>query len=208
MMKRISTIITAGGAAAALTVALCAAPSSATTASTWTVKPGGKASGSGAAQVKDTKTGTVAKCSTLKLTATAKSGTGLPGAKLVKITAATFTGCTIGPISVSVAPHGLPWYLNAVSYSSGVTTGTVTGIDLVATATDCSATLDGTAGGADNGTVKGTYTNATGKLALLAAGGNLHAYNVSGCLGLINDKDPAQASGSLTVTPKQTITSP
>jgi hypothetical protein len=160
--------------------------------------------------VKDTKTGTVAKCTTLKLTATAKSGSGLAGAKLVKITAATFTGCTIGPISVNVAPHGLPWYLNATSYNSstGVTTGTITGIDLVATATGCSATLDGTSGTADNGMVKGTYTNSTAKLALLAAGGNLHAYNVSGCLGLINDNDPAQSSGTLTVAPKQTITSP
>jgi hypothetical protein len=108
MLKRISTIITATAAAAALAVALSTAPSSATTASTWTVKPGGKVTGTGAAQVKDTKTGTVAKCTTLKLTATAKTGSGLPGAKLVKITAATFTGCTIGPISVNVAPHGLP----------------------------------------------------------------------------------------------------
>jgi hypothetical protein len=89
-----------------------------------------------------------------------------------------------------------------------VTTGTITGIDLVATATGCSATLDGTSGTADNGMVKGTYTNSTAKLALLAAGGNLHAYNVSGCLGLINDNDPAQSSGTLTVAPKQTITSP
>ena len=59
-----------------------------------------------------------------------------------------------------------------------------------------------------NGKVKVTYTNSTGKLALLGPGGTLHAWAVSGCLGLINDGDPAQASGSLTVSPTQTITSP
>jgi hypothetical protein len=208
MLKRISTIITAGGAAAALTVALSAAPSSATTAATWTVKPGGKISGSGPAQVKDTKTGTVAKCTSLKLGATAKKGSKLPGAKIAKITSATFSGCTIGPISVTVAAHGLPWYLNALSYKSGVTTGSITGIDLVATATGCSATLDGTKAGADNGTTKGTYSNSSGKLTLLGPGGNLHTYAVSGCLGLVKNGDPDQASGTLKVSPKQKITSP
>jgi hypothetical protein len=207
MFKRISTTITAAGAAAALAVALAAAPSSATTAG-WTVKPGGKVSATGPAQVKDPKTGTVAKCTSLKLGGTAKSGSGLAGAKLVKITSGTFTGCTIGPIAVTVKPGGLPWYLNAASYKSGVTTGTVTGIHLVATATGCTATLDGTGGSKDNGMVKGTYTNSTGVLKLLPTGGNLHAYNVSGCLGLIHDGDPAQASGSLKVSPKQTITGP
>ena len=39
-------------------------------------------------------------------------------------------------------------------------------------------------------------------------GGNLHAWAVSGCSGLINNGDPQPVSGRLTVTPKQTITSP
>jgi hypothetical protein len=210
MLKRISTIIAAGGAAATLAVALGAAPSSATTVATWTVKPGGAVSGSGTAQVKDAQTGTVAKCSSITLSGTAKSGSGLAGNKLVKITSGSFTGCTIGTISVSVTVNGLPWYLNAKSYvsSTGVTSGTITGIDLVATAPGCTATLDGTAAGADNGTVKGTYTNSSGVLKLLPTGGNLHAWGVSGCLGLINNGDTAKPSGSATVTPKQTITSP
>jgi hypothetical protein len=208
MLKCIRTIITAGGAAAALAVALGTAPSSATTATTWTVKPGGSVNAAGTAQVKDPKTGTVAKCKSIKLDGTAKKGSGLPGAKLVTIKSASFTGCTIGTISVKVAVHGLPWYLNATSYTSGVTHGTISGIDLKATATGCSATLDGTAAGKDNGKVAGTYTNSTGVLKLLSTGGNLHAWAVSGCLGLINTGDPAQASGHATVTPRQTITSP
>ena len=208
MPRHISRMITAGGAAAALAVALGAAPSFATTTGTWTVKPGGSVTGSGSAQVKDTKTGTVAKCRTIRLSGRAKSGRGLPGSHLVKITGGSFSGCTIGTIAVKVAVHGLPWYLNAQTYRSGVTHGTVTGIDLKATATGCSATLDGTGASKDNGMVKGTYTNGTGKLKLLGTGGNLHAYAVSGCLGLVRNGDPQHASGTLTVTPRQTITSP
>jgi hypothetical protein len=210
MLKRISAIAMAGGATVALTVGLGMSPSFATTAATYTVTPGGAATASGTAQVKDTKTGTIAKCTSLKLDATLKKGSGLAGAKIGSITgpATAFTGCSIGTISVSVTAKGFPWHLNATSYKSGVTTGTITGIDLVATATGCSATLDGTAAGADNGKVKVTYTNSTGKLAILSAGGNLHDWAVSGCLGLENNGDPQDATGSTTVSPKQTITSP
>jgi hypothetical protein len=208
MLKRISAIAVAGGA----TVALLASgtPSFATTAATFTVSPGGAATASGTAQVKDTTTGTIAKCTSLKLDATLKKGSGLKGAKIGSITgpSSAFTGCKIGTIAVTVVASGFPWYLNATSYASGVTTGTITGIDLVATATGCSATLDGTAAGADNGKVKVKYTNSTGKLAILSTGGNLHDWAVSGCLGLENNGDPQDASGTTTVSPTQTITSP
>jgi hypothetical protein len=206
MPKHITRIITAGGAAAALAVALGAAPSFATTAKTWSVKPGGSVSASGSAQVKDAKTGTVAKCKSIKLSGTAKKGKGLAGKHLVKITKGSFSKCTIGTISVKVTVHGLPWYLNASSYKSGVTHGSITGIDLKASATGCKATLDGTGAGKDNGMVKGTYSNGTGKLKLLGSGGNLHDYAVSGCLGLVKNGDPEHASGTTTVKPKQTIT--
>jgi hypothetical protein len=208
MLKRISAIAMAGGAAVALTVGLGITPSFATTATTYTVSPGGAVTATGSAQVKDTKTSTVAKCTDVTLDATLKSGSGLAGAKLGSITgpSTAFSGCTIGTIDVTVKANGFPWYLNATSYKSGVTTGTITGIDLVATATGCSATLDGTAAGADNGKVKVTYTNSTGVLKILGTGGNLHDWGVEGCLGLINDGDPEDASGSTTVSPVQTIT--
>jgi hypothetical protein len=208
MLKRISAIAVAGGVAVALMTS--AAPSFATTATTFTVSPGGAVTAAGSAQVKDTKTGTIAKCTSLKLDATLKKGSGLKGAKIGKITgpSTAFSNCTIGSISVTVKANGFPWYLNATSYASGVTTGTITGIDLVATATGCSATLDGTAAGADNGKVKVTYTNSTGVLKILTSGGNLHDWAVSGCFGLVNSGDPEQPSGSATVSPKQTITSP
>jgi hypothetical protein len=219
MLKRISTIISTGAAAAAVAVTLGAAPSSATTATTWTIKPGGSTTASGPLALKDTKTGVVTACKTVKLDATLKSGSGLVGAAIGSITSATFTDCELFGSTGQSSPvvNGLPWKLSATSYSAktGVTKGTITGIDLVATATACDATLDGTAAGKDNGKVKFTYANSTGKLKLLHEDANLHWWAVSGCLGLINTGDPVQPTRSLTVKPKQltvkprqTITSP
>src|ERR1700738_1477194 len=73
MRKRITALLAAGGAAA-LTVGLTAAPSFATAKATWTVSPGGNITVTGSAQVKDTKTGTIAKCTSLKLGGTLKTG--------------------------------------------------------------------------------------------------------------------------------------
>jgi hypothetical protein len=210
MLSRIGAVITASGAAAALALALGAAPSSATTATTWTVKPGDHFSTSGTTKVRDTKTTTVVTCK-VKRSFTAKGGSGLPGAGIASITAVVYSDCTVGAIAISpVVAHGLPWKVNATSYNAktGVTTGTITGIDLVGSATGCRATLDGTAAGKDNGKVEFTYTNPTGALKLLPTGGNLHYWAVSGCVGLVANGDPAQASGTVTVKPKQTITSP
>ena len=101
-----------------------------------------------------------------------------------------------------------PWHLNAVSFSSGVTTGTITHIHATLTGPGCSATVDGTSATANNGMVKAKYSNGTGKLTTLTSGGNLHVYNVSGCAGLINSGDATTFSGSYAISPKQTITSP
>jgi hypothetical protein len=208
MRKHLTAVLLSSGAAAlALGLGTTTAMAS-SVASTWSVTPGGSAKASGSGQVKDTKTGTVAKCTSIKITSTLKKGHGLSGKGIGTITKASFTGCTIATVAVSVAVHGLPWKLNATSFKSGVTTGTISGIDLKATAPGCSATLDGTKAGANNGVTKVTYTNSTGKLKLLGPGGNLHTFAVSGCFGLVNNGDPEQASGTETVTPKQTITSP
>jgi hypothetical protein len=208
-MRKGITATLAGASAIALSLALGVTAASATTAVTWTVSPGGSITASGSGQVKDTKTGTIAKCTSIKVTkATIKKGTGLKGAGLGTISASTFTGCTIATISVTVATANLPWKLNATSYNAttGVTTGTLTGVQLDASAPGCSATLEGTT--ATNGKIKVTYTNSSGVLKLIGTGGNLTDEDVSGCFGLVNNGDPEDASGSLTVTPKQTITSP
>jgi hypothetical protein len=205
MRNRLTKLMLSGAAAVAV-VALTASTALATAKTTWTVSPGGSIAASGSGQVKDTKTGTVAKCTSIKTSGTLKSGSGLSGTDLGTISAGTFTGCTIATISVTVTTEDLPWHLNATSYdsSTGVTSGTLTGVELAASATGCSATLEGTT--ATNGKIKVTFTNSTGVLKLLGSGGNLTAEDVDGCFGLVNDGDHQDASGSLTVTPKQTIT--
>lgn len=212
VLKRIAAVTTAAGVAAALVAAIGAAPSSATTTTTWTVKPGGSATASGPLVLKDIKTGTPSPCKSVELDATFKSGTGLAGASLGSIRSATFSGCYLyaGGETLTVTVKGLPWELHATSYdtATGVTTGTITGIDLaVEGIPGCLAVLDGTAADADNGRVKVQYSNSTGKLKLLPGGGNLHWWNVIGCLGLLGKGgDAVQPSGTITVKPKQTIT--
>lgn len=182
-------------AAAAATLGLAPAPAAAATG--WTVTPGGMFTGSGSVHVAGIT------CSSM-LSGRFKHGSGLSGRHLATITNWVFTSCTGG---FTLAGHGFPWYLNATSYHAGVTTGTLTSIDLVITGTGCSATVDGTAAGADNGQEGFTYTTSTSTLTLTDHG-NLHAWAVSGCLGLIGDGDPEPFTGSLRITPHQAITSP
>jgi hypothetical protein len=211
MHKRIATILATGGAVA-LTVGLTATASFATTAGTWTVTPGGVTTGTaGTTKLTDTSTNTVLTCKSSNTSVTLPSGSGHSGTGLGSITALSFTTCT-GPLGITftVTSNNLPWKLNALSYSSstGVTHGSITGIDATLSGPGCSATVDGTAAGAHNGTVKGTYNNGTGKLTVSKTGGNLHIYNVSGCFNLIHSGDASTFVGTYAVSPKQKITSP
>jgi len=196
-------------AAVAVTVTLGATSSVATTAKTWTVKPGGSITGQAShPALKDTATGTVVTCQAMTTAGTAKSGTGLTN-PLGKVTSVTFTNCT-GPGSIALtvtasASKTTPWKLDGVTYGSGVTQGKLTGVTGRVSGTGCSATVSGTTS-TTPGTVKGTYTNSTH--VLKASGGNLHIWNVSGCFGLANDGDPTILKGNVTITPGLTITSP
>jgi len=179
---------------------------------TFTITPGGNITASaGVTKLTDTNTGSVLSCATSKSTGTLKSGSGVGGASLGTIKTLTFSNCT-GPLGLTftVTNSHFPWTLSGASYNStsGVTTGHIAGIHSLLTGPGCSATVDGTGATANNGKVKVTYTNSTHKLKVLAAGGNLHVYNVSGCAGLINSGDATTFVGTYTVSPGQTITSP
>jgi len=209
MRKRIASVLATGGAIA-LTLGLTAAPAF---AATWSVSPGGSITGAaGTTTLKDTTTGNTLSCTSSSTTATLKSGHGLAGASIGSVTGISFTGCT-GPLGLTftVTPGHLPWHLNAVSYNatSHKTTGTITGIHATLSGPSCSAVVDGaTSGTANNGKVKVTYTNSTHKLQVLTTGGTLHIWNVSGCAGLIGSGDGSTFSGTYTISPAQTITSP
>lgn len=213
MRKRLATILAAGGATV-LAISLSTTSVMASTAKTWTVTPGGVLSGKTTKTVlTDTKTGAVLTCTAATASGTAKSGSGLtnPLATLSKV---TFSSCT-GPagLTFKVTTSALPWDLNGTSYASstGTTTGTITGIhaQLTGTNSSCKATVDGTSATADNGMVKATHKNSTPtKLSVIASGDNLHAYNVSGCLGALNSGDPTTYVATYTLSKAQTITSP
>jgi hypothetical protein len=209
ILKRTCAILLASAATAAM-LGLSAAPALAATS--WTVTPGGAITGkSGIITFRDTNTGNSVTCGSSSTSATLKKGSGLSGTRLGSDSKLSFTSCT-GPLDLSftVTPHDLPWKLNALSYNktTGVTTGSITGIDATVVGPSCSADTDGTGAGLHNGKVSVRYTNSTGKLKVLTTGGNMHVYNVVGCAGLIVSGDPVTYSGTYTVSPKQTITSP
>ena len=100
--------------------------------------------------------------------------------------------------------------LSSYNAATGVVTGTVSHIQIiVGSSVGCTPVIDGTSGTASDGQVRFTYTDSTGRLTVLATGGNLHFWNISGgCLGLFNDGDRAALSATFTVSPEQAITSP
>ena len=211
MRVRIGAVLLACSAAA-LTVGLSVTASGAATTTTWTVKPGGSVSGVARnVTMTDTATGSVLTCKTMTAKGTAKSGKGLPGTAIAKITSVTFTSC-VGPDSLkfTVTAGHLPWKLNAKSYNAakGVTTGTITGAVASLSGNGCTAMSAGPAP-TTPATLAGTYTNTPHQLKTGGAGSNMHVWNVSsGCLGLINNGDPVALKGTSTLTPAQTITSP
>ena len=205
--------ILAADCASVLAATLAAAPALAAT--TWTIQPGGAITAtSGTVAVKDTKTGTVIVCSSSTASGMLKSGSGLPGSRAGSLSAAGFTTCR-GPgdsdIVVTLHATDLPWHVNLSSYdaATGVVTGTVSHLQIMASAVGCTAVIDGTSGTVSDGRVRFTYADGTGRLTVLATSGNLHFWNVSsGCLGIFESGDRATLGAAFTVSPKQAITSP
>ena len=201
-VRRLSCRMAAGSVMAALVVGLTAVP---VLAFTWSVHPGGSFSGTavpGSTVITDTVTGTSVTCKS-KITGTLNSGTALAGHHIGTITAAAFTGCTSAVLgATTVTAAGLPWYLNAVSYASPITSGRVTGIHLNLVAGTCSATV--------TGTIKFRYSNADSALKFIAASASLAFSGVTtGCGTHLASGDPATYVATYhPITPSQTITSP
>ena len=205
MTRRFARILLA--APAALLVAALGA-TTALAATTWTVTPGGTFSGTGKLTLSFGGGGFT--CSS-SVAGKLRGGNG-PGSHIGSITAMGLTDCA-GPPPLqpvwTLQAGGLPWAMNAQSYDSGTgtTTGKVTGLHLSVAGEGCAFTVDGTGGGKDNGKVTFTYTNGTHVLKL-GKPGNLHAYNISGCAGLISNGSPVGLAASYTISPPQKITSP
>ncbi|BBA97007.1 hypothetical protein RVR_2555 [Actinacidiphila reveromycinica] len=210
-MRKISPLVKGGvvtGAAFAAAIGLAISPASA--AGTWTVTGGGSFTGTSTNTVlKDTVTGTTLTCKTSTATGSAANTTGASGTGIGSIATVSWSSCS-GPLGITftVTADGLPWALNAVSYSGGVTTGTLTGVKAHISGLGCTATFAG-ATSTTAATLNVSYTNSTHDLKVLGTG-NLHAYNVSGtCLGLINTGDATTYSGDYGLSPATlAITSP
>jgi hypothetical protein len=186
--------------------------STALAATTWTVHPGGTVTAASTNLVlKDLKTGSVIECHS-SITAALKSGSGLTGSNIGSVSKAGFSKCVGGlGITYTLTAQHLPWHLNAGSYNSstGTAHGTISGVHaVIGGGLLCIAIVDGTGASKDNGVISVTYKNGTHQLAWPKIGGNLHFYKVNGCSGLIRSGDPAALSGTFSVSPPQTITSP
>jgi hypothetical protein len=196
--------------AAVLATSPGAASSAAANATAWTVQPGGAITATaGTTTLTGTTTGATFNCASSTMTGTLHSGSGLPGAGIGSIATAAYRSCE-NPISPTLTPRGLPWHLTLVSYDAaiGVSRGTISHLRLTLSAPRCSAVVNGTSGPTANGVVRIAYTNQTGKLKILPAGGTLHWYHVSGCAALVRNGDPATLSAAYTISPPQMITSP
>lgn len=212
-MRKHLTAVILGSGAAALALGIGSATVFASTATTWTIKPGGSYTAkSGKTTLTDTKTGAVLTCTSSTAAGKLKSGS-MQTSPIGTATKNTFSNCT-GPagLTFSVTTSAFPWEVNATSYSSGTAKGSITGIHAVLKGTNntCKATVDGTGATKDNGMVKISHSNsAATKLKILGPGDNLHAYNVStGCLGALNSGDPTTFVTTYTLNKAQTITSP
>jgi hypothetical protein len=216
-MRKHLTAVLLGSGAAALALGI-GTTAMATTATTWTIKPGGNVTGAaGTTKLTDTGTGAVLTCTSSNTVAKLDKGSGQTN-PIGKITSVTFKGA--GPGGQCLGPGGLaftpttsassthPWKLNATSFNSGtgVTKGKITGVTATLSGSGCTATEAGTSA-TKPGTVTGTYTNSSDILKV--SGGNLHIWNVSsGCLNIVKTGDATTFVGNYKITPGQTITSP
>jgi hypothetical protein len=208
MRIRLAAILLAGTASLALIASATSSSAITTQTTTWTVTPGGSATGvTSLLTLTDSVTGSDISCPDDVPYYLHHHGPNPYGT----IEGVDLGTCT-GPLELSftIEAAALPWDLNGTSYNpgTGVTTGTVTGIHLTVSGSSCNFSVDGTSAGADNGQVADTYTNSTAKLNYLTTGGNLHLYDVSGCSGLFDNGNAATLSASYTLSPAQVVSSP
>jgi hypothetical protein len=210
MLTRTRTIV---ACAAALALGSGGTAALATTATTWTVAPGGAITAAlrdpGLAVLADiTASRYVDTCRASSLNGSLQSGSGLPGRGIGSVTALSLSHCFTG---MTYRSRGFPWHLNALSYSAvtGVTAGRVRGIHLAfssAGSPGCSGIVDGTSATAHNGTIPFRYNNATHTLRFVA-GGTLHVYDNT-CPPPWHNGDQLAFVGNYMLSPGQAITSP
>jgi hypothetical protein len=197
-------------AAATITAVMTVSISTAMAAGTWTVTGGPSFTASASSGTTFTFTDTTHSATITCTKGTAagsvtdqSSGPGTFGT----FTSSGFTSCT-APVGCTVTimlKAGTTAIINGVSFSGGVATGTITGLDLILTfkclGSTCTAEVRGTIGF--------TYTNSSHLLQLTTAGDSLTVTSTSGsCAGIIQAGDNvtlSSGSGGWVITGSPTI---
>ena len=220
-------VVFAAAAATALAAGLATVPALAAVSApapgrTWTVTPGGTYLGDAHDnlwELVDLSTNMKIKCSPESSNFSRelvqfKSGSGLVN-PIGKVTAAAFPQACMLPTggqSFNVIPGGLPWPIRAFLYdaSKGETRGKLYHVHLALSGPTCSAVIDGTGPTANDGIQSFGHFNGSDGYTSFRSGGDLHAYNVTGCTGFLSSGDPVAIlyAYSLTGNTAPTITSP
>lgn len=192
---------------APLAAAFAAVLALGTSAFAGTVSPGGPFTATVSPwTIRDPATGATITCGSLTLAGTLASS---PGTTIGSVGSAAAGSCSgPGGISLGLTFLGLPWTVDETAYSgsTGVATGTITGVRVQLSGPLCSATTAGVGGPVTPGTLNWSHNNDTSPQLLAVSGGALRVYSVSGCLGLLDNGDSATfASGTFTLSPPQMI---
>jgi hypothetical protein len=209
MRKRRVVSIAFTGAAVVATGAMMNTPG-AHAAATLKVTPGGKwTATAGATSLKDVTKNVTLKCKSATAAGSISKKTGIaPPAKFGFISKGTFgksTNACSGPLGLKFDATISAATMNVTAFNAttGVTTGTLTGIKakINGVGLSCSAPI--------TGTQPFSYVNGTHQLHVLgsATKDSLTTGAVSGCLGAIASKDKNYFNGTYTVTPAQTVAS-
>jgi hypothetical protein len=203
MSSRIARSLGLGAGLAAVAL-LCAAQANA--AGTWTVKAGSAASGSTVAitgrtagtspqiHFNDVTANLPLTCASGTAPGSVKVGKGLGGSAIGHITGSKTTWKTCaGPAGLKFVVTGSnTWNLNASSFASGVTTGSISNVKArVVDSGVCAFTV--------TGKVAARYSNKTHNLTIPGTSASLTISNVSStanCLGLIKNNDKASFKGT------------
>ncbi|WP_329179531.1 hypothetical protein [Streptomyces sp. NBC_01477] len=123
------------------------------------------------------------------------------------VSSATATMCS-GPagLTFTMSFLGLPWTVNETTYNAttGVATGTLTGFRVQLSGI-CKATIAGPGGAGVGGTLGWSHNNSVPQT-LTVTSGSLVLYNVTGCLGLLNNGNAVTVgTGAYTLSPPQSI---
>lgn len=162
-----------------------------TSTATWSVSLSAQTGGAARVGLTDRTTGNKIKCNA-QFNYSFTQRMGLPS-DIATLTSVSFGNCTLpGGAAITLTSNTATLPMTALSFNGrrnlGVTTGEFTGIDVSLSSSGCSGILDGTAAGANNGTIPYRYYN-NPNLLITGRQGNLHIYNVSGCAGLFNTGD-------------------